>query len=162
MQLYELADSYRRIIRKIEDNDGELTEETMAELEAASSSLEEKIHNYCSWYRSTESMLRAVSEEIEYLRRRKARLEAQSEFIKNGVSDALAAMGADRFDNGRRKAWIQRNAQPSVVIDDQAAIPEEYWEVTRTPKRSLISSVLSTGHPVPGTRLVTGTHVRIS
>ena len=129
-----------------------------------------------------------IDQEIDRLRSVKAEHERALAYIKDLVRQVMEMGGVRRVDSGRNKIRIQANSQPSVVIDDAAAVPDQYIDTTITMRledwkacqvlladasifikkqeqdfsRSRIAAAIESGQSVPGAHLERGEHLRVA
>lgn len=162
MRMYEIIPAYREVMNDIEANDGELTTELKARLDAVTVTLEQKIEAYCSWYREISKQTKAIEEELNYIRRRKLASENIEAFIKSQVLEALETLGVERGQFGNRKTWIQPNSQATLEIQDESAVPDDFLVVEKKVDRESLKSYIVSGGEVPGCTVARGSHLRIS
>lgn len=98
--------------------------------------------------RYSEAQAKALSEIITDNRERKTRLERKSETLRGIVLHALGELGLKKLEAPDFTASVG-TARPSVVITDEAALPDECCAIKREPSKTAIREALADG-PVPG------------
>lgn len=151
MTLYEIDQAYIDWLAKVEEQEGELTDELMIELERLTQNFDTKAETLAVFIKD----LRA---DAEKLKSEKVRLEARQR-SKNNLADRLLARLEESMRlHNRTKCGSARyqatfRASASVKITDDAVLPEEYWRVTREPSKSAISEAIKAGTTVPGAEI---------
>lgn len=107
--------------------------------------------------------------------------DAQESALKAHLADVQAKVKAIQNHRDRLKAYLKENMEScgiqkiespffvislqkspeSVVVDDEASIPDNYCKFTRSVDKSLVKAALKDGYDIPGCRLESGTHIRI-
>ena len=107
--------------------------------------------------------------------------DAQELALKAHLADVQAKVKAIQNHRDRLKAYLKENMEncgiqkiespffvislqkspESVVVDDEARIPDDYCKVTRSVDKSLVKQALKDGYDIPGCHLEAGTHIRI-
>ena len=107
--------------------------------------------------------------------------DAQESALKAHLADVQAKVKAIQNHRDRLKAYLKENMEncgiqkiespffvislqkspESVVVDDEAIIPDDYCKFTRSVDKSLVKAALKDGYDIPGCHLTSGTHLRI-
>lgn len=121
-KLWEIVDAMRAVLARIDEADGEVTPEVDAELTALAPTLERKVEAYAGVYRQLEGEASACAAMAEHYTRRKERLMAQREQLRQRLYDGMKSMGLDRVKAPTATASIHDSPVKLVVTDEQAAI----------------------------------------
>ena len=162
LTLVEIERQYRGIAQQIQDNFGELTETTEAELDRVIGLLLDKIDGYymvskhlealeAVWKTEKESCAAAQRAVANHLERMKWRLKQR----------LLERPEGDRRLSGTLIQYYLKKAAPKLVWenpnDKAAPLPEEYkrveTKVSVVPDEEKIWSDLESGKEIPGVRL---------
>ena len=102
-----------------------------------------------------ETLSAAAAEEIARLKRRQQQADAAAASLKAYLLGIMQAHGLKRMD-GHTTGFTLRNNAPSVEIEDEERIPDQFlaWKETCCPDKKLIKAALAQGQPVDGARLV--------
>lgn len=171
--LYVLAAEYAAIQDEIEANDGELTPEIEAALDAITLALPERIEARQFMYRrfaaeaeANAARARAYHEQYVAPYERKAKVAAHTaERIKAGTQTALELAGlkaGDKIATEFGGARLQRNSAPKVTVAvDPKTLPAELQRVTVEADLDAIKACAKHGAPLPeGVMVEVGQHLR--
>lgn len=129
--LYELTDDYRQLLDMLEDDT--IDQEVLADtLEAVGGEIEVKAEGCAKIIRELEGSVDTISNEIARLQERKSVKLNNIQRIKSYLELAMIETGKKKFKTDLFGFNIQKNP-PSVIIDNEEGIPEEYW-VEQAPK----------------------------
>lgn len=157
--LTEIADA---IIRACDPNeDGELSEESIARLDALNLTLSQKAEAYAVVYNQLTTEQCANKElAAVYDKRAKAR-KATADRLKQRLYDEMMRLGVKELGGHAMKACVEWSPH-SVDVLDVAALPEEFKTTvveTKVERRKLIDA-LKAGAQIAAARLVRGSHLR--
>lgn len=93
--LYEISDKLLSIFNNIENNEGEVTEEELAELEITKEQLDEKLKQYKKAILNWESDVVSCKEEEKRIKENRIIKEHRIERLKNYMLDAIVKFGYD-------------------------------------------------------------------
>lgn len=129
--LYELTDEYRQLLEMMEDDaiDPEVLKDT---LEGVGGEIEIKAENCAKLIKELDGVAGVIDGEIERLRKRKDVVSNNAKSVKKYLESAMIATGKRKFKTDLFGFGIQKNP-PTVVIDQEDKIPEEYW-IEQAPK----------------------------
>lgn len=113
--------------------------------------LENLVEDICT----ARSLAKAARERAEAIRNRAARYDRQEEAFGKLALRLMEAMGERKFSCGEATLSIRQNP-PSVVIVDEAALPEWAIRIKREPNKSAIKDRLKAGDEVAGAALSNG------
>lgn len=92
---------------------------------------------------------------IKQMQDRKARLETRSNKIRAMVLNAMCDADIPKL-TAPDMTVTRSMGQPSVVIVDEAAVPDEYCRISREPRKADIAKELKAGASFPWARLSNG------
>lgn len=155
LNLYQLAHGAERVAEMLES--GELDESALrAASEIATEILEhllpEKVRDYCALMRQLRLMAQAFKAEEERIARRREAFESLEARLRDRLKGALEVAKVEKLEAGTFTVRLQR-AAPSVVVEDELVIPEDYFVITRRVDKRLLASALKAGAPIEGARL---------
>jgi len=133
--LYELTETFKQIQAMLEDDtDEQVLKDTLDSIDW-DKDFEDKCDNYVMVIRNTEMSIASDNGQIEYLDKLlksvKASKQAKENKIrrmKENMYDAMNKVGKTKFKSQRFSFWTQKNT-PSLVIDNPANIPLEYFKI---------------------------------
>ena len=109
---------------------------------------EEKIESVALWTKDIKGDIAKISEEVKRLEGRKKALENTLDSLKTYIDTALEG---SKLKTPRISIYY--GTSKSVEITNENDIPEEFFEVKKTPKKTAIGEALKAGIAVPGTAL---------
>lgn len=151
MTLYEIDQAYIDWRAKVEEQEGELTDELMIELEGLTKDFDTKAETLAVFVKD----LRA---DAEKLKAEKVKIEARQR-SRGNLADRLAARLEESMKlHGRTKyssprCQVSFRSSSAVKITDEAVLPEEFWKTTKEPIKSAISEAIKAGTAVPGAEI---------
>lgn len=86
---------------------------------------------------------------------RKARFVARAERRREAAQRIMVACGIRKIELADFTASI-RNVPPSVIITDDAALPDSFCRFARSPDKTRIKDALGRGEEIPGAELTNG------
>jgi len=145
--LYELKNWRALILEQIEDGDEGL-EEILKTVDCA---IEEKLEGYAMVMRNLEADAAAYETEEKRFKEKKQKAKKGIERMKQAIHDAMNESGKDEVKT-KLFTFKLRNNAPAVHITDENLIPDEYFKVERTVKKTDLAKTLKE-KPVPGAEL---------
>ena len=157
MNLYELTDSYQKILQRIEDG-GEGLEDT---LESITDAIEEKADGYGKVIKNIEAQIEAIKNEEKRLVDRRKSLESSVKRLKDSLYESMKLTETKRIKSELFTFNIQNNP-PSLNIENEDAIPFEYYQpqAPKLDKRELLNAIKN-GLEVEGVSIKQGESLRI-
>ncbi|BBE09580.1 Phage protein [Mycoavidus cysteinexigens] len=160
--LYILAAEYREAADKLTDLD--LDEQTLSDtLESIAGGLDTKAENLAKLIRELKSHEERASTEAKRIQERAQRFTSRREWLSEYLKDSLIHAGRLKIEMPYFTVSVRKNPA-AVVIDDEKALPRDYW-VTPTPEsrpdKKRIAQALKEGLSVPGARSVSGQSLQI-
>jgi len=157
VKLYELAVQYQKILDAIEDAEGELSDEQMAELVAVEDDFRTKTESIAKLIRSLEADVEAIKAERKRLADRQETLSRKVEWLQRYVLEALRSTGTTKV-KGELLSITRRKAPVSCEVLDADEVPaafkREIVEV-KVDRSAVIAHFKTTGEVVPGVQLHT-------
>lgn len=157
--LYELTDDYLRLLEFAEDVDVE-EQAFIDTMEAIEGEIEDKADGYARVIKQLSADAEALDKEAKRLSDRKQSIDNRIKRMKESLTKAMVVTGKTKFKTDLFSFNVQKNA-PATVIDDEEAIPEEFWRVKREVDKSKIKDALKEGKEFKWAHLEQGESVRI-
>lgn len=163
--LYHLADEYKNLyyalLSSADEETGEVDVDIAAALAEVEDGLQEKAIATATVSRAMGSTIDQVTAEIDRLKRLKARLEAENERVRNYLKDAMETAGIEKIQGIYASISFRKSEQ--TIIDNEAAIPDEYMTVktTYTPNKTAIKAAIKAGKQIDGAHIETCRNIQI-
>lgn len=100
-------------------------------------------------------MADALGTRLLVLGARRQRFLRQHAEYRRTVFAMLDALGLRKWKNAEFSVSIT-DGRPGVVITDEAALPDSFVRITKTPDKTAIGCALREGHEVPGATMQNG------
>lgn len=151
--LYDIANEYRKAfeeLSQIEDLDEATIRDSLAHIE---DSMAEKCVAIQKIRLSLESDVDAYDKEIKRLTALKAAAKNKSARLADYIREEMIRSGNKSLD-GKIFKFTLRNPSPSVLVEDESLVPDEWKEVkvVASLKKREILAALKDGQEVPGCR----------
>lgn len=144
MKLYELTEIYDNIMcLDLEE------EELLSVLSNLHDELEVKAENIAKVLRNIQADISGYKEEEKRLYERRKAMENKEKFLKLYLQDAFLSMDVRKLKAGVFSFNIQKNP-PSVYIENEELIPEEFFYTERKLDRRSLLEALKGGEEVQG------------
>lgn len=156
MSIYDLTGRMAALQEMLEgDIDPEQEVEVWQELEIAAEDMADKLDGYARIIRNLSAESAALKAESDRLTARKRTLDSRVEWLKNNVRLAMLATGQSKVKTGIGTWSVQKNPH-SVIITDEAAIPQEYRipQPDKIDSRAIIAAYKMDGEIIPGAEVV--------
>lgn len=137
--------------------DPELFADTLAGLEGEA---EDKIHNVIRYARNLEAEADAIKQAMVSMKIRLDAKRRRAERLREYAMEGMQVIGKKRLEWPDFVASVAPSPD-SVVVDDEASVPDDYCRYTRALDKAVIKQALKEGHTVPGCHLEASTHLRI-
>lgn len=162
MKLYELPTEWAALEAEIEEAGGELSPELLERLDAFEADLSRKAEAVCRVILNHDAEAAALQEESRRFAERARVARNTADRLKEYLKRTMEAVGQTKLDAGLFKVAVQRNGQPSVIVDDPTTLPIEFQRLRIEPDRQALLDALKAGATLPAEVLVLhGTHLRI-
>jgi hypothetical protein len=155
MKLYELTAQYRSLeaLESSEDLPPEVIRDT---LEGLQGQLQEKATNVALFIRNLESTADAIDEAAATMQARGTRLRARAQSLQQYLLFNMQAAGITKVESPYFTLAVKKNP-PTVVIDSENLIPEQYMRTPDpppppkpSPDKAAIAKAIKAGEEVPG------------
>lgn len=157
--LFEVVEQLRAVLQKIDDADGEVSDEDAAVLDALNAGLDQKAEAY--HVVAVEALAQAEACKrmaAPYLERAKQHAN-RAERLKSRLFDALQLAGRSSAGGPTGGARLQLSPE-SVELLEGAKVPQDYLVVTAEPALAAIKAALKDGEKLGFARLVQNQHLR--
>jgi len=151
--IFKISDEFLELLHRIEEeNEGELTEETAAELEIQEENLLTKAENYISVIKIKEGLVQTVDQEIKRLQAIKKREQKIIEWLSNNLEFAVKTFG--EMEIGTNKLKLRKSS--SVSVEDINSLPAEFKtvKVTEAANKAEIKKALKAGQQIEGCSII--------
>lgn len=138
--------------------DEELTEEQKLDLEAYLEELgqqeADKIDRFCQFVRIETERAEAIKAESKRLARKAQTAQNRLEYVKARYLNIMQQHGLRKVSGNVYTASVRESQ--AVAIEDQAAIPAEFWKVKeeRSVDKVMVKNHIKAGQVVPGCSLI--------
>jgi hypothetical protein len=158
MNLYELTDSYLKVLELIENGEEGL-EDT---LESINDTIELKADGYARIIRNLEGNVTALKTEIDRLTDRKKSIENSIDRLKENLKQAMIQTGKEKIKTDLFSISVANNPVAVSVINEDL-IPRTYFNVKEivTLDKVRIKDLLKNGQVIAGVELTQGKGLRI-
>ena len=158
MNLYELTDSYLKVLELIENGEEGL-EDT---LESLNDTIELKADGYARIIRNLEANAVALKTEIDRLTNRRRSIENSIDRLKENLKNAMIATGKEKIKTDLFNVTVVNNPVAVNVIDEKL-IPEKYFkvEIIRKLDKLSLRDAIKNGEEIQGAELTQGKGLRI-
>lgn len=150
----KLSDIELEITNVLDVDESELNEEQVAALDGYLEELagqeKEKIDGFAQFCRLQSERISALEAESKRLARRAKSLERGMNYLKVSYLSTMQRHGLQKLNGNVYAVSIRKT--PVVRIEDEKAIPNEYWveKVERSVSKSMIKDAIKAGQEVPG------------
>ena len=143
-RLFEVAKAYSELEQLIENDDAE-DQQLIVWMNECSGELKEKITNITALVQNLEVTSDAIKSAENRMKERRQKIDRRVESIKSYLLNGMKTAGINKIECDYFKISI-RNNPPSVIIDDEAAIPMEYLRQPEPPapqpdKKAILSDI---------------------
>ncbi len=156
--LFDIQDHLQAMFDTLEMIDSpELKKEAEDEIARYFEAEVRKVDGISHYLSQCEAQQASAKAEIERLRARASAWESREERVRKYVQEVMERFGDKKLE-GRTATFMLRAVPPSVVITDEAAIPEEFKRTTVSVSidKVAIKKAISGGRDVEGADLSMG------
>lgn len=157
MNLYgltkEYEEAYDNFLASIDEDTGEIDESRLAALDAVDKNFCEKAIDYATLIRALKGRQTELKAEIARLTAINGKFDKFIERLSKRLSEACQTAQKTKIEG--MHATISFIKSERVVIDDEAAVPDEYKKAKTviTPSATLIGKAIRDGIEVPGAHI---------
>lgn len=159
MKLYDIDQRIRNLWDRIIEQDGELTEEDIAELESLEIAKDEKIKGYGVIIRETLSEIAKVKAEQDRLAKIGKAMQSKVEWLTNRLSNFMQ----DHQVNEYKSLEVNISFRPSksLFIDENTKLAKKWCKVELKPDKQAIKDFITAGGKVKGCTIIEKNNIQI-
>jgi hypothetical protein len=152
--LADLVAEYQLLERELVAASGELTPEIEERLSINQAALATKADAYVFVEERLEMNAEFFKRKAEAFDAIAKRFKNARERLKSNLKSAMQAMGTAEVV-GSDYRWVLKRSNPTLVIEDEKALPDEclLTTVETKPNKEMIKGLLKEGKTIPGARL---------
>jgi len=166
--LIDIITEMRSVLWAIDDNDGELTPEIEAALDAAESSLSDKAQNICWFVDDLSARAATIKKRADALGRHAKSLDNRAANLKRYLFGALVDADIDRMPTADYPNLGIRNNPPKLKIENESLLMAKGRKPylvkppkpQKQPDRKAILNALKAGKKVPGCVIVNSKRIQ--
>lgn len=150
MTLYEISEEYRAWMARLEENDGELTDELKEEFSAIAGSLADKADVYAKIIKEKVMFGAELKKERDRLKTPSEKNDKVIDRLLNMMAEAMGLLGRDKIETPSYTAKFVKSS--GVIVTDQDKLPKEFLKETVEvkPMLSEIGKAIKRGEPIEG------------
>lgn len=150
-RLYELTGQFKELAALAEGADEDMAVAVRDTMEAIEGEFQDKGKAIAMLTLNIDGDLEAIQSQIDRLTERKRVINNRKESLKEYLRENMDASGITKITHALFTITCGKG-KPSVVIDDQNAIPDEFMRVTTNmaPDKLAIAKAIKEGKEVPG------------
>lgn len=150
--LFDYVKAIDEIIASNTDEDGVISEDVLAELDALEMAKNEKVDNCISYIKSRRAMAEMLKAEKQAIDKRQKHAENEAERVAQYLTFCLAG---DKWESAAGQVSYRKSE--AVIVDDEIAF-EEFGEYAITkieikPDKKAIKDAIKGGAEIPGVHL---------
>ena len=166
LKLYEISDQYleaMNALSEIEDLDSDIVKDT---LDGIYAEFRNKALNIAKYIKSMEAEADAVKKTIDDLTSRYRKLQKQSKFYRDYLKNEIEKIGPSKkiVSDSEIIVKVRKNNFPTVVIENEEILPEEFKKeviTIKVSKTDIRNYIKENQKSVPGVSLVFDNHLKI-
>lgn len=159
-KLYQINDELEQLLNEIqtiaESNDGFIPDAYGVLLDNLQIAKEKKVLDIARYIKDLKGKAEIIKNEIDNLNKRHKHYKNYSESLKRYLQMNLTA-GQKYEDANTKISWRKSE---KVDVFDMESLPDEFWQIERSPMLSIIKTALKKGD-VKGARLIERNNVQI-
>jgi hypothetical protein len=165
--LWAITDELAEVGALIADNEGELTPDLEARLDALEGALEEKVERIALFIRESETLADGAKSEKERLYAIEKAHRRKADGLKEYLLRCMSGAGRERVETARARVRLQKSGTPSIDYHgDLDALPADFVRVvpeSRVLDKKAITQAIRDGETPPeGVTVSYSTSVRIN
>lgn len=159
MKLYELEQRYYDWLAQAEENDGEVTDEMLADFWELNGDIEEQTEAVAVMIKNTRAEVAAFKAEKERLDNKIKSLNKREERLISLINNAMELLGKDKLTT--TKAAISYRTSERTVITDETLIPEQYFKIEKKPILTDIKNAIKDGVEIQGAVIEVNKNIQV-
>jgi len=163
MTMFEIKEEIRHLLENLyteADEDGCVSDETMAALEALNEAKEDKMESIALYYKEMQAEADAIKAEAENLANRAKSTQKKADSLKAYLSRILQEDGMEKFSTARVKVTF-RSSEAVIVDEDNVSKTYLKKNIKYVPDKTAIKEALKAGKKVKGAYLETRQNIQI-
>ena len=156
LSLYAVTDEYVELARQLQDSElpAEVIQDT---LEGLKYPIEEKGRAIATVVANMNAEIEAIENAVAKLIERSAKITKRSDWLMSYLLVNMQRSGILKIVHPMFTIAIRKNPE-KVLIEDQSAVPEEFYGPQKPPppreiSKTLIKAAIQSGREVPGARI---------
>lgn len=153
--LYALTNEFRQHLDEMFDEDGVMT----PHFEELHDQISDKLSQVAAYILNTDLEVEQATAVLKRVTALRESQKKKSERLKKYLADHMKAVGRTEFlaDDGSFKVKLYLNRDSSVVIEDEATFPPEFYDDPKPPEvsKSKVKQALIDGKELEGAHIVT-------
>jgi len=159
--LYEIVDEYQAVIQAVEEAEGELSPELIAQLDAIPGAFKEKAERGALYLRNLQTLAEGAKAEADRLNALATSRGNAVDRLKAYLKQNMERMGETAIVTPLVKLRIQKNSRPAIAWPDGQPIPTDYQRVSVSLDGTKAYDAQKAGTLPEGFVVTLGTHLRI-
>lgn len=159
MKLYEIDQRIRNLWDRIIEQDGELTEQDIAELESLEVAKDEKIKGYGLIIRETLQEIAKVKAEQDRLAKIGKAMQSKVEWLTNRLSNFMQDHQVNEYNS--LEVNISFRPSKSLFIDENTKLAKKWCKVELKPDKQAIKDFITAGGKVKGCTIIEKNNIQI-
>lgn len=157
----DVEDLYNELVNSVDEDTGEVDENIMSVLAVKEEEFSNKAIAVATVYRRFDSQQALVDAEIKRLQGINEKIKNVRERLKKSLSEACLRLGKTKIDGISASVSFRKSER--VVVDNEADLPDELFNITITKKPDLtaIKQRFKNGEEVNGAKLVVCQNIQI-
>lgn len=163
MTMFEIKEEIRHLLENLyteADEDGCVSDETMAALEALNEAKEDKMESIALYYKEMQAEADAIKAEAENLANRAKSTQKKADSLKAYLSRILQEDGMEKFSTARVKVTF-RSSEAVIVDEDNVSKTYLKKNIKYVADKTAIKEALKAGKKVKGAYLETRNNIQI-
>lgn len=163
MKLYEIPLRYQVFIDRVDENDGEITEDLASMLASIEDELATKADAYAAMIKRFKYEEEAFRSEIRVLTRKANASAKAQENLRGLLLHAMKSIGLDRIKGKRFSVSRVVNKTPSIAWESNRQIPPAFQKISVSLDKEAAHKILEDGGSLPeGFKITNTEYVRIT
>ena len=150
MTLYEISEQYRAWVTKLEEAEGELTDELKEEFADIAGSLEDKADVYAQIIKEKVLFGAEIKQERDRLKALSEKNDKVIDRLLKMMAEAMGLLGREKIEKATYTAKFTKSS--AVIVTEMDKLPKEYLKETVEVKPMLteIGKAIKRGDPIEG------------
>lgn len=163
MKLYEISNTYLQFLNAVENE--EIPAEAVADtLESIEGEFNEKADNIACMIKNLDAEAQAIKAEKDALDKRLKSKKAQSDSLKNYLSNTMQLLNMDKIETSRNALSFRKST--SLCIEDESNFIQTHTdlcekEITYKIPKTEITKMLKNGQEISGAELKTNMNLQV-